>query len=424
MSNTVSGMAAAIRGATESDTFDLAGQSVSSVTNTIQSAFGEPFSLEQMIRITFVTGAGKLGRQKYDDNAAKAVTSTLRELGFQEDRGASCVLECAGSFKLQHDTGKNLKTVVVFPRIHVIPVSTATEPSQPTHGTPTPQHLIATSSTTLFTKMLTTQCPSWSQKKASLQIMADIRTTLASLDAKLVQGTPLTEQEQDFYDSVVDLDEKEAIVRKEMQSCVEQGRLTQKEKTKLIGQVNDKLDLLKKEEQSTTDANNIQQLNKQYQAGSNRKQKLEQIKAKTPHPLKHESDIQTLRAEMRPLLKLEQEANGRLLTLKESIILARKDEIMEEIEQLESQSRGWFEEDADFQARVQQSRTAAAAKEKQLRSKSNKKSNASSTGYKAKSVTSWTSSGTKKAVTKRPVKTSNATSGGMFAAMMDDSDSD
>ena len=94
-------------GTLESVTFDLAGQSVSSVTNTIQSAaFGEPFSLEQMIRITFVKGAGKLGRQKYDENAAKAVSSTLRELGFQEDRGASCVLECAGSFKLQHNTGK------------------------------------------------------------------------------------------------------------------------------------------------------------------------------------------------------------------------------------------------------------------------------------------------------------------------------
>ena len=409
----------------ESDTFDLAGQSVSSVTNTIQAAFGEPFSLEQMIRITFVTGAGKLGRQKYDENAAKAVTSTLRELGFQEDRGASCVVECAGSFKLQHDTGKNLKTVIVFPHIHVTPASTATEPTQTNPGSPTPQHLIATSSTTLFTKMLTTQCPSWSQKKASLQIMTDIRTTLASLDAKLVQGTLLTEEEQDFYDSVVDLDEKEAIIRKEMQSCVEQGRLTQKEKTKLISQVNDKLDLLKKEQSDTNNnKQQQQQLNKQHQAGLNRKQKLEEIKAKAPHPLKHEPDIQTLRTEMRPLRKLEQEAKGRLLTLKESTILARKDEIMEEIEQLELLSRGWFEEDIDFQARVQHSRTAAAAKEKQLRSKSNKKSNATSTGYKAKSVTSWASTGTKKSVTKRPVKTTTANRGGMFAAMMDDSDSD
>jgi hypothetical protein len=95
----------------------LAGQNVSTITTNVTNAFSDPLPLDDMIRITFVTGAGKLGRQKYDDNAAKALTSALRNLGFEEDRGASCVKECAGSFKLQHDTGKNLKTVVVFPKI-------------------------------------------------------------------------------------------------------------------------------------------------------------------------------------------------------------------------------------------------------------------------------------------------------------------
>ena len=68
---------------TESETFDLAGQNVTTIiTNTIQSAFRDPLPTTEMVRITFVTGAGKLGRQKYDDGAAKAVTLTLRELGF------------------------------------------------------------------------------------------------------------------------------------------------------------------------------------------------------------------------------------------------------------------------------------------------------------------------------------------------------
>jgi hypothetical protein len=111
--------------ASESDTFDLAGQNVSTITTNVTNAFSDPFPLDDMIRITFVTGAGKLGRQKYDDGAAKALTSSLRNLGFEEDRGASCVKECAGSFKLQHDTGKNLKTVVVFPNIIVVMVAVA-----------------------------------------------------------------------------------------------------------------------------------------------------------------------------------------------------------------------------------------------------------------------------------------------------------
>ena len=70
-----------------------------------------------MIRITLVVGAGKLGRQKYDPSALRTVTATLQSVGFVEDRGASCVSDCAGLFKFQHDTGKNLKTVVVFPKL-------------------------------------------------------------------------------------------------------------------------------------------------------------------------------------------------------------------------------------------------------------------------------------------------------------------
>ena len=117
-SSSASGLALSIRNAEESETFDLGGQNVSTITNTIQAAFAKPLPLkDKMIRITFVTGAGKQARQKYDEGAARAVTSTLRDLGYEEDRAASCVVECAGTFKLQHDTGKNLKTVVVFPKI-------------------------------------------------------------------------------------------------------------------------------------------------------------------------------------------------------------------------------------------------------------------------------------------------------------------
>lgn len=65
----VSGMAASIRAAAESETFDLAGHSPASIENIVTSAFSTPFSLPEMIRITFVVGAGKLSRQKYDDKA-------------------------------------------------------------------------------------------------------------------------------------------------------------------------------------------------------------------------------------------------------------------------------------------------------------------------------------------------------------------
>src|SRR5210317_936135 len=54
-----SGLAASIRGSTESSTFDLGGQNVTTITNNITSAFQDPLPIQEMIRITFVTGAGK-----------------------------------------------------------------------------------------------------------------------------------------------------------------------------------------------------------------------------------------------------------------------------------------------------------------------------------------------------------------------------
>ena len=172
----VSGMAASIRASTESETFDLAGQNVSTITNTIHSAFSEPLPLTEMVRITFVTGAGKLGRQKYDEGAAKAVTSTLRDVGFEEDRGASCVVECAGSFKLQHDTGKNLKTVVVFPKIleleagvEGLTIDDGAAP-QSLFQEGSPESMIAVSSMTVFERMVKSKCPSWQQKKGSIAV--------------------------------------------------------------------------------------------------------------------------------------------------------------------------------------------------------------------------------------------------------------
>merc|ERR1712154_89597 len=85
-----------------------------------------------------------------------------------------------------------------------------------------------------------------------------------------------------------------------------------------------------------------------------------------------------LRKEMQPLVKLEMEGKGRLLTLKETTLLARKEEILEEIEVYEYQSRGWFEDDEHFQQRVNASRSAATKMSKSNTSK--KSTGASRTG--------------------------------------------
>merc|ERR1712238_616235 len=335
-----SGLAANIRGATESETFDLGGCSVSTITSNMLSAFSDPLPLGDMIRITFVTGAGKLGRAKYDDNAARALTSALRELGFEDDRGASCVVECAGSFKLQHDTGKNLKTVVVFPRI-----LGKIEEDDGNSDTPTAsilkdgsqEHMISMSSVAVFTRMLASKCPSWNQKKECIIMIGSIWELVEALDAKLLKGVLLTGAEQELYDEVSadGLSQKDSLVKSEMQKHVEEGRITRFEKSKMLAAVKEKLAVLDKDLAEATE-----------QKKPKKVQKLKAQREKITARERIEEEILKLRKEMKPIIKLQDEARGRLMSLKETAAITRKEEIEEEIEQLEEKSRGWFEDDA------------------------------------------------------------------------------
>lgn len=299
-----------------------------------------------MIRITFITGAGKLGRQKYDDGAAKAVTSILRELGFEEDRAASCVLECGGTFKLQHDTGKNLKTVVVFPNITGggdqleedmagLSINQTKKSLLPEGG---PEQVIAMSSKTVFERMLQSKCPSWAQKKECVAVIENVKKIVEELDTKLLSGTPLTDTEQDMYDSVsiASLDEKEAYVKAQMHGQMESGNLTKLEQETLLKQVSEKIESLDKEIIESKDKpKKLEKLKVMKERATDRKTVLDKMQPTLPHRLRHEAEIHKLRVELQPLKNLEDGAKGRLLSVKETQTLARKDEILEEIAQLE-----------------------------------------------------------------------------------------
>jgi len=430
MSSNISGMAASIRSASESETFDLAGQNVTTITNTIQSAFRDPLPTTEMVRITFVTGAGKLGRQKYDDGAAKAVTSSLRELGFEDDRGASCVVECAGSFKLQHDTGKNLKTVVVFPNITLLEdaagelnLNDDNKNSKPLLEEGSPESLIAMSSSNVFDRMITSKCPSWSQKKGCMTAIESLMSQLKSLDEKLMCGTPLNDAEQDFYDAVSldTLEEKEALVKKKMLAQVESGHITRDELNLLINQVSERLTIVSDEiSESNSKPKKLQKLKAVKEKTEQRQSLLKGIAPQNPHRLRHEAEIHKLLSEMAPLQKLEDESGGRLLSIKETQMMGKKHELEDKVLQLEDSCRGWFEDDDFFHNRLQISRDAFNAKQKTVKKKS-KGSTATKTAIPRWVTPGQTKSATSKSSTK-PKKKKGTSS--VFAAMMIDSDSD
>ncbi|CAB9531762.1 expressed unknown protein (Partial), partial [Seminavis robusta] len=279
------------------------------------------------------------------------VTSTLRELGFDDDKGASAVLECAKLFKLQHDTGKNLKTVVVFPAV-VGPSAASSGAEEGMQNLSvnggggsllpesSPEGSIAFSSMTVFERMVASKCQTWTQKKGCNLAMGSIKTTLEEVEGKLMTGTTLTDPEQSFYDSVSmsALEEKQAFVKAQMAKQVEDGKLTAPERNQLLEQVAERLANLNKEKEEAEAAGKAkrgQQLSNMIAKAEERKSKLEKIVAKSPPPLKHEAEIGKLRKELEPLLDVEEASKGRLLSVKETQALGRKEEIEEQIMQLE-----------------------------------------------------------------------------------------
>lgn len=201
---TLSGLAAKIRstdGLTDAETFDLAGKDPTSVPS-IMEGLADPF--EQSVRITLVIGAGKLERQKYHDSLPKVVVSALKEHGFVDG------VDDPGTYKMQHDTGKNLKTIVVFPKLR----SSSTEQigSQISDmaitgsnnddqirlpGAGSPVYLVSTASEAIFEKMLSSKIQSWSQKKTCSSILSDISESVKALQDKLFSGSPLSEFQQE-----------------------------------------------------------------------------------------------------------------------------------------------------------------------------------------------------------------------------------
>ena len=425
---------------TDSETFDLAGKQASTIEPAIRQAFATPFSLSETIRITFVTGAGKLARQKYDEGAAKAITAPLRDLGYTEDAGGG-----PGTFKLQHDTGKNLKTVVVHPQLEASVTDITNSAANLSLGTSasssslvppdSPQHKIAYASTAVFERMITSMCLTWSQKKACIGALDELKELITGLDQKLLTGTPLTETEQTFYDdvSLSSLEAKQTTVRELMHQQVDKGQITVAERTQLLEQVQERIQKLQHDKEQAEQGNapkKVQQLTTALTKAQERRDKLQQTTGRPPPPLKKQAEIQTLRVELKPLLQLQASSKGRLLSVKETQALARKEEIDEEIQQLEQASRGWFESDDAFERRVEISRAAfAAQQQQQSKAKATKKPTTSSTTTSRTSAVTgaWASTTRKKNMGGSKAKPPSAKpkgAGGVFAAMMMDSDSD
>lgn len=430
----VSGLASSIRAATESASFDLAGLDAASIRSTVKDAFSQPLSLPNMIRITFLVGGGKLSRQKYDDKAMLAVTLTLKQIDYVEDRGASCVNECAGCYKTQHDTGKNLFTVVVFPRL------AGSEDGKPNHGgrknmagedeeyeplipTNSPGYKMAVCKLPAFKNLLSTYCPTYSENKECLRCLEGLLQVEQSIEGKMMVGQPLDASEQAFYDESSELKEKYEYTQREANNHINEGNLTVEERRALLEMNEKRIATLMAEKSSASVA---EKLKKALTRKTQLQALCDEVKSHPP-PLRHESKISALRKKLLPLHMLEESSRGRLLTLDETRALTTKGELLEEIYELEEGSRGWFEEDDAFHKRLEISRARARTKRNSEKTLSRAARKEGRSGSVANAVNTWIMPGEKPksqwgaSSGKSKVKSRG---GAVFTAMMLDSSSD
>ncbi|EKX47700.1 hypothetical protein GUITHDRAFT_137444 [Guillardia theta CCMP2712] len=310
-----SSLAKQIRSATDHEDIDLAGFGQSQISELFTAAFSEAIPAPKMIGFRFTV------RQKYGDDMPKFCRDALRAIGFEEDRGASAIMECAGSFKYQHDTDKDLKFIHVFPKIDIsasaAPAEAEEEADIKIGGMKLeelpPEHLCSIVSMETFVKLVAKQCPSFSQRRALLKAMKEMAAKIAGFEEKMSKMEQLTASEDELYNTAQDVPGKVSELEKQLEGMMTGQHLTRKKTDKLEA------------------------------AMAALQAKIQGLKDATPtvRRRKEDREILTLRKQLRELKAIED--SKQVLSLDEIKKLNQKANIVTRLEQLEAETKGWFD---------------------------------------------------------------------------------
>jgi len=361
-------MAGKIRACRDDDEFDLAGYGRQKCFDLVKEAFTEPLELPKMIKFTFVAGAGKLARQKYGDDLVKDFCQALDSIGFDTDQGAVADMSACAKYKYQHDTGKNLKFVHVFPRVVAPAVEEGEEEEgedgAPAQGQRAPEDVLVVCELDDFRRMVATHVVSYSTKKRLLDIIRERLAKLDEAEQKLIAREVLDSDLQKLYDTLDagGLKEKMKVMATEMQASIDNGELTGDERTQVLEQLDGKLSALQ------------EQLAKAEAEGKPKaKAKLEEAKEKLTAtkvavsdaksapmlPLKYAADLQRLHKRLAGLARLEKENSGKF-TIDQLKAIGERPEMEEAKLEMMRRSRMWFESDKEFDARLKHCLSQAA----------------------------------------------------------------
>ena len=338
---------------------DLAGFTQVQAAELVHSAFGKtspPFPLP--LRFTFIVGGGRLVRAKYNDDLLKWLTAALREAGFEDDRGAS--IGSSLSYKRQEDTDQNLVYLHVFPAFKVA-AATETESgggnaaSLAAVAPPTPSARVISCTFAEFSKLVNSRVLTYNEKRRCASVLTGALLKLDDFESRLASRVTLTPSELDEYGELSreTLVEKAAWLQSEIKAQVVSRRLSAREFTMILGEMETKMNALK-EDQRPTAIKSLEELTAKHAA----------LKSASSSPvlppLRNEADIRKVRTSLGALDRLEAKASGRLLTMNEAKELGTRAALIEHHNSLIDDARGFFEETADFELRLASALAAGA----------------------------------------------------------------
>jgi len=340
-------LAMEVRQSKESEQFDLAGYGPNSVAKMVQDAFTNPLPLGSMVRLSFVVGGGKKVRQKYNDGLVRELTSALSGIGFSEDKGAALALECAGQYKYQHDTSKDLMFVHVFPRVDpaaAAALAAGDGPSVPDAMSPT--QLLLFSEPAVFQRMVAAKTPSFAQRRRVLDVLKAAKADYAAVEVKLAAMEPLDATEQQLIDELdtESLDSKLKWLAKELDGMVTTGALNKEEKAMVLEQLHAKLEAVEIQIATADSEAKEKRAAKLREGHAELLGRIDTVTGLAPanRRPKFEKEIVAARKQLAELDKLEVRSKKDVLPLSEIERLNKRPKLLADLRAMEEDSAGWF----------------------------------------------------------------------------------
>eukprot|EP00908_Phaeocystis_cordata_P014289 Transcript_25389.p1 GENE.Transcript_25389~~Transcript_25389.p1 ORF type:complete len:383 (+),score=190.05 Transcript_25389:101-1150(+) len=339
-------LAMEVRQSNKSEEFDLSGYGPNSVTKLVQDAFTAPLPLGNMVRLSFVVGGGKKVRQKYNDGLERLLCDALNGIGFTEDKGAALSLECAGQYKYQHDLGKDLKFVHVFPRVDTAAAAAAEAGDSASADAMSPSQLLLFSELPIFQRMVAAKTPSFAQRKRVLDVLKQAKSDYAALEAKLAALEALNEREQQLLDELDTdaLDEKQKWLAKEMEAMVAAGQLSKEEKAMVLEQLHTKLEAVETQIALAESEGKEKRAAKLKEGHAELLARIETVTGLAPvhRRVKFEKEILAARKQLAELDKLEARSKKEVLPLSEIEKLNKRSKLTTDLQAMVEDSAGWF----------------------------------------------------------------------------------